>query len=84
MYLRLSVNRTVPINLRSSIWEFEQFNILPKKLDPVIYPNSLISRLIAMVGRPLEHIPAPSSKTVGGREKVFGCNMSGATRVTLR
>ena len=44
----------------------------------------LLRRLIVIVWRPLEHISASSSKTVGDTEKVFCGNMSGATRGPTR
>ena len=46
--------------------------------------NVLLRRpLIVIVGGPLEHISARSSKTVGDRVNMFQGNMSGYTRVTL-
>ena len=53
---------------------------------PLIHSGQdhIIWRLFVIVWRPLEHISAPSSETVGDREKVFRGNMLGATRVTKR
>ena len=63
-----------------SVFHFRPHAFVCKKLNLCL----LRRRLIVIVWQPPEHISAPSSKTVGDREKHFWGYMSGATRFTLR